>query len=357
MKNRHIFGFLILLIFYGINLTANAAMLENEGPNGESVNVVKVIDYNGTAGSEFQPFYLLLTNNTGYKIECSEANTLSNMLQGLGLDASAISTVSQFDIYSDSVVDSDYETNASLNCVRSNEDLHVIEYPEGEPKYLIDFNDATSLNMVGCQDLLHTMGFDVNEAEAISETDAQQYYDVSDERDIHCISTAAPEACFASSCGDHPHLSSWEETIFNGIQSYTCNNGVTYSVGIPACDNRHEMDSISGDCIPKSCGDYLHRESWNELIPFGSTPSLCYFGNEYQTDYPVCHQGFSRRENQCQDLSCDGHANGSNWTEYIVSGSHIPIGERGYYCESGEALSGPPSCYHGSSNGTCLPAP
>ncbi len=351
------FGFLSLLLFYCISLTANAAVLENDGPNGESVNIIKVIDYNDTAGSTFQPFYLLLTNNTGYKIECSDANTLSNMLQELGLDASAISTVSQFDIYSDSVVDSDYEANPGLNCVRGIEDLHVIEYSEAESKYLVDFNDTTSLSMVGCQGLLGTMGFDINEAEPISESDAQQYYNVSDEGDIHCVNTPAPEACFASSCGDHAHLSTWDETVLNGMQSYTCNNGVTYSIDVAVCDNTHEFDSISGECLPKSCGEYSHLESWSELIPYGSTPNLCYFGKQYQTDYPACYQGFSLRGGQCQDLSCDGHTNGSSWSEYIISGSHIPIGEHRYYCESGNTISGSPSCYHGSSNGVCLPAP
>ena len=395
-------SFIVTIAFSFTAEIALSATQDHALPNDQETQIVQVSDPDDFFS---QPFPLLLTNNTGYKIQCSDSNTLISMLEGFGLNANAIAFIPHLSIYSSEVVNSNYEENPVLNCERGGEELYVVTYPDGEDKFFIGFDSgSTALNMIGCQGVLDVMGFDRNAATPISYILASQFFDTSDARDIHCMAGIAPGAencgdhldgsiwntpiengvqssicidgttifhgdpvcntnfeavgssCIAKSCGNHPHNSNWSDTILNGSQNYTCTFGSAQPLGGPICNNTHEPDSTGpgGNCMPKNCGNNLHGESWSEAITNGSQSYSCNFGEVITVEAPTCNSDSVIVGSSCIKKKCGTHDNGSYWNV------GIPHGSQGYFCEVGtEVLIGSPACdthYHASGN-SCVSSP
>lgn len=201
------------LIFILMTHSVFASLLDNAIPDDEETRIALVSD---PSDFFFQPFALLLTNNTGYKIQCSNQNELVSMLSGFGLDPNAIAFMPRLSVSSEEVVNSHYEDNPVLNCERGSEQLYVVTYPDNEDKYFIGFNQGdTALNMIGCQGLLDVMGLKTEDATSISYAIASQFFDTSDARDIHCMAGERPGP---SSCGEYDNGSIWNNPI--GIMAF-----------------------------------------------------------------------------------------------------------------------------------------
>lgn len=271
-----------------------ATTFENATPSDSETEVVLVSDPNDFF---FQPFALLLTNDTGYKLQCSDNNTLINMIEGFGLNASSINFMKRLSINSSEVINSHYNDNPILNCERGNEDLYVVDYPNGDHKYFIDFLEGNSLNMVGCQGMLDAMGFATTDAINLPYEVAQsRFYDVGDEHDIHCIDGIKPVA----SCGSQAHESTWETAIPNGVQPFICDNGESLLNGTVICDINYE--NFESNCIPKFCeGGYKQGDIWNTLI-FGGSRSLQCNDGISEIQQTNCNSQYTEFQNSCLEL-------------------------------------------------------
>ena len=293
LKNHIAIAF-SLLLFSQLSL---AAVLDNAIPNDAETEVVLASDPNDFF---FQPFTLLLTNNTGYKIQCSNNEALLSMLEGLGLSTLDINLMRRVSVDSSEVVNSYYDDNAVLNCERGPEELYVIEYPEGDLKYFIDFSGDTGLNMVGCQGLLDAMGFNTEEAIPLSYDIAQRFFDVSNDLDIHCTNgvQAGP-----LSCGERNHGSSWQQPINNGSQIYACDDGVEQPSGFPICDDGYEISRNSCVYIPLNCEEQgrLHGATWTENISGGIKNNRCNDG-VVEEDVTCLSDFIKSGDNQCTRL-------------------------------------------------------
>lgn len=304
-------------------------------PNDPNTNIVQVFDPNDPT---FPFFPLLLTENTGYQIECSNIPKLKDMFTGLGFDPDMLAWMEQVPLDDARVVTSGYELNPSLHCDTSAQLLSV-DFTN-ETKFFLDLDGLSSnkVNHIGCQGLLDAMGYDISTAASMPQNIFSIYFNAADANDIHCMDGVPVGETGA--CGDYANGESWNQMIPHGTQTYMCIDGSSELQGEPNCDAGY--DAVNGQCVdlPDNCGAHAHNSTWWQSIPNGDQSYTCNDGSISTVGAPICDSGYTTSGSQCiyQPRSCGSHAHGSSWIQSITNGS------RTYSCNDGSVIAGNVSC-------------
>ncbi len=307
-------------------------------PNDPNTSIIQVYDPNDPS---FPHFPLLLTESTGYQIECSNIPKLKNMFTGLGFDPDMLAWMEQVAVDDARVVGSGYELNPSLHCDNSAQLLSV-DFPN-ESKFFLDLDGLSSnkVNHIGCQGLLDAMGYDISTAYKVDPGLFGIYFNAADANDIHCMNGVPVGE--TGSCGDYANGESWDQLIQNGTQTYICIDGVSQTQGDPTCESGFEPNN--GQCVyvPQSCGSHNHGSFWSERIAYGSQSYGCNDGNITALGAPVCDSGYEASGLQCiyKPKNCGDHSHGSSW---IVS---ITNGTQSFSCHDGSTVAGNVTCNNG----------
>ncbi len=247
-----------LPIVTAMSTAKDSVLMSEADPIDIKTRIVQVVD---PQNLEVTPIPLLLTNGTGYKIECEDHTQLKKMFVGLGLETDMSVWIEKVSPDDDIVISSHYVDQAALNCKKGDEDLVMVEFPSGDKKYFIDFIDGKAISMVGCQGLLDSMGYDIGNAIELEYELAERFVDMGDEWDINCHAGVKPGAI---TCGDYVDGDVWTEVKYDGEHTYRCDVNTPVVITPYSAESSLALKANNSIKLDGYTSDYFANKSYVE---------------------------------------------------------------------------------------------